>query len=405
MYPEKLYQLAFAFRKTKLWKSLYESELFAVVLPDGEIGYCCVMGSGGEHLALALYVGNKGLDTFRIMQGAGDVEEHPLKSYETMLSQECLQCSFESKDMLSPEELAAVRAYASEHQFTLRGANAFPQFMSYRPASHPWPIIGQRGSQLLCAALEAVLEVSERVKGGEKLRFGFREGPAYDRSVPLLTPSEEGFVWSLHPLPPKQPVRHIEPILSDELLLARLKKAKKRGGTWVCDVVLMPQPFMDDDASAPIFPYTLLTAVCESALVLPTEVVSDYESESETLLRALGNRMLEHGIPKEINVVDERTFALLKNLAAILKIRLTIQEENDLLDEMEMDFLAYVSVQTADTVEEEAADFAEMFLTLDDDTLLTLPNELWGQLCSLEQQGMLDEAVARRLRALSKRKR
>ena len=88
MYPDKLYQLAFAFRKTNLWKSLYESELFAVALPDGEIGYCCVMGSGGEHLALALYVGNKGLDTFRIMQGAGEVEAHPLKAYETMLSQD-----------------------------------------------------------------------------------------------------------------------------------------------------------------------------------------------------------------------------------------------------------------------------------------------------------------------------
>ena len=405
MYLDKLYQLAFVFRKTKLWKSLYESELFAVALPDGEIGYCCVMGSGGEHLALALYVGNKGLDTFRIMQEAGDAEEHPLKAYETMLSQDCLQCSFESKDMLSPEELSAVRAYALEHQLTLRGANAFPQFMRYRPAGHPWPILGQRENQLLCAALEAVLEVSKRVKDGEKLRLGFREGPAYDRSVPLLTPSEEGFVWSLHPLPPKQPVQYPEPVLSDELLLARLKKAKKSGGTWVCDVVLMPQPFMDDDASAPIFPYTLLTAICEPVLVLPTEVVSYYESENDTLLRALGNRMLEHGIPKEIRVVDERTYALLKNLVAVLKIRLTLQEENDLLDEMEMDFLSYVSAQTMDTVEEDAADFAEMFLTLDDDTLLTMPNELWKQLRSLEQQGMLDEAVARRFRALSKRKR
>ena len=278
------------------------------------------------------------------------------------------------------------------------------QFMSYHPASHPWPILGQTESQLLCAALEAVLEVSKRVKDGEKLRLGFREGPAYDRSVPLLTPSEGGFVWSLHPLPPRWPVRHIEPVLSDELLLARLKKAKKRGGTWVCDVVLMPQPFMDDNASAPVFPYTLLTAICEPALVLSTEVVSNYESESEALLRALGNRMLEHGIPKEIRVVDERTYAFLKNLAALLKIRLTLQEKNDLLDEIEMDFLAYVSSQTADTVEIDAADFAEMILTLDDDTLLTMPNELWGQLCSLEQQGMLDEAVARQLRALSKRK-
>lgn len=405
MYPDKLYQLAFAFRKIKLWKSLYESELFAVALPNGEIGYCCVMGSGGEHLALALYLGDKGLNSFRLLQEMGGVEVHPLKAYEAMLSQNCLQCSFESKDMLSPEELSAVRAYASEHQLTLRGANAFPQFMVYHPASHPWSISDQGDIQLLCAALEAALEVGKQVKGGNKVQLGFREGLAYDRSVPLLTRSGEGFIWSVHSLPPKQPAQYPEPVLSDELLMARLKKAKKRGGIWVCDVVLMPQPIMEDDASVPTFPYTLLTFVCDTELALPTEVVSNFESGSETLLRALGSRMLEHGIPREIRVVDERTYALLKNLAAALKIKLTLQEENDLLNAMEMDFMEYVGVQTADTVEEEAALFAEMFLTLDDDILLSMPNEIWGQLCSLEQQGMLDEAVAQRLRSLSKRKR
>lgn len=404
MYPDKLYQLAFAFRKIKLWKSLYESELFAVVLPDGEIGYCCVMGSGGEHLALALYLGNKGLDSFRLLQEMGGVEVHPLKAYEAMLSQNCLQCSFESKDTLSPKELSTVRAYASKYQLTLRGANAFPQFVVCHPASHPWSITDRGDIQLLCAALEAALEVGKQVKDGNKVRLGFQEGLAYDRSVPLLTKSGEDFVWSLYPLPPKQPAQYPEPSLSDELLLARLKKTKKRDGVWVCDVVLMPQPIVEDDASVPTFPYTLLTAVCKPVLVLPTEVVSNFESESEALLRALGNRMLEHGIPREIRVVNERTYSLLKNLASVLKIKLTIQEENDLLDEMEMDFLTYVSAQTPDTVEAEAAIFAEMFLTLDDDILLSMPNEIWGQLCSLEQQGMLDETVAQRLRSLSKRK-
>lgn len=405
MYPNKLYQLAFAFRKAKLWKALYDSELFAVTLPDGEVGYCCIMGAAGEHLALALYVGNSGLDNYRLLQEVGNMEVHPLKAYEIMLSQDCLQCSFENKDMLSPEELSAARTYASEHQFALRGANAFPQFVSYHPASHPWPVSDQRDIRLLCAALEAALEVSKRLKGADKIRLGFREGPAHDRSIPLLTRSGEGFVWSLHPLPSKQPAQYPEPTLNNDLLLARLRKTKKRSGIWVCDVVLMPQPMMEDDATAPIFPYTLLLAVCETELALPTEVISNYESECETLLRALGNRMLEHGIPKEIRVVDERTYALLKNLASALKIKLILQTEDDLLNEMEMDFLEYTSAQTADTVEEAAAEFVEVFLTLDDDSLLSLPNELWEQLCSLERQGVLDEAVAQRLRALSKRKR
>lgn len=66
-YPDKLYQLAFALRKAKLWRSLYENELFAVTLSGGEIGYCCVMGSVEEHLALALYRGSKGLDSLRFL--------------------------------------------------------------------------------------------------------------------------------------------------------------------------------------------------------------------------------------------------------------------------------------------------------------------------------------------------
>lgn len=404
MYPDQLYQLAFAFRKTKLWKSLYESELFAVALPTGEVGYCSIMGFGGEHLALALYIGNKGLDSFRLLQEAGVAEMHPLKAYEAMLRQDCLQCSFESKDTLSPQELSAVRAYASRHRISIRGANAFPQFMRFRPATHPWPISEQGDIRLLCAALQAVLEVSERVKGGDKLRLGFREGPAYDRSVPLLTRAGEGFVWDLHPLPTKQPIQYSEPNLKDELLSARLRKARKRSGAWVCDVVLVPQPVMEDEASVPIFPYTLLAAVCETGMALPTEIVTNFEGGTEALLRALGNRMLEHGVPKEIRMVNARTYALLKNFAAALKIELVLQPENDLLDEMEMDFFEYATSQTADSIEEDAALFAEMFLELDDNSLLSMPDELWGQLCSLEQQGMLDEDVAKRLRLLSKQR-
>ncbi len=72
MYSDKLYHAALAFRKTKLWKSLYDSELFAVSLSNGEIGYCCIMGYLGEHIALSLYIGNRGLDSYRLLQELGN---------------------------------------------------------------------------------------------------------------------------------------------------------------------------------------------------------------------------------------------------------------------------------------------------------------------------------------------
>lgn len=405
MYSERLYSLAFAVRKTKLWKTLYDNELFAVSLSNGEIGYCSVMGALGEHLALALYIGSKGLDSYRLFQEANHMEMNVLKTQEFMLSQVCLQCSFESKDELSSEELDAVRKYAAEHQIALRGANAFPQFMSYQAAHYPWPVSRGTDEELLCEILEAALEVSAKLKEGKKSELGFSEGPAYDRSVPLLTPVGEGFKWSLYPLLPKQPVTYPMPVLRDELLMMRLKKAKGRSSDWVCDVVMTPEPFAPEDGSAPVFPYMLLVANCETGLILPTDVVSNYEDEADTLVWSIGNRMLEDGIPKCICVVDDRTYALLKNIAAALKIRIVRQQENSLLDTLEEDLLDYCGGQDIDSGDDSANDFFEMFMSLDDNTLLSMPNELWHQLQALEQQGLLADDIAMRVRSLSKAKR
>ena len=404
MYSERLYSLAFAVRKTKLWKTLYDNELFAVSMSNGEIGYCSVMGALGEHLALALYIGSEGLDSYRLFQEANHMEMNVLKTQEFMLSQVCLQCSFESKEELSSRELDAVRKYAAKHQIALRGANAFPRFMSYQAAHYPWPVSREVDEELVCEMLEAALEVSAKLKEEKKIELGFSEGPAYDRSVPLLAPVGEGFKWSLHPLPPKQPVSYPMPVLRDELLMMRLKKTK-RSSSWACDVVMTPEPVAPEDGSAPVFPYMLLVANCETGLVLPTDVVTNYEDGADALVRAVGNRMLEEGIPKCICVVDDRTYALLKNIAGALKIKVVRQRENSLLDALEEDLLHYCGSQGIDGGDDSANDFFEMLMSLDDDTLLSMPNELWHQLQALEQQGPLTDDIAMRIRSLSKVKR
>ena len=44
MATEKMYELALRFYNAKLWDLMYDDELFAVGLSDGEIGYCSIMG-------------------------------------------------------------------------------------------------------------------------------------------------------------------------------------------------------------------------------------------------------------------------------------------------------------------------------------------------------------------------
>ena len=61
MYKKSLYDKAFKYFQTNLWKQFYDTDLFAVKFKDGEIGYCCVMGQLGKHICLSVYAGNEGL--------------------------------------------------------------------------------------------------------------------------------------------------------------------------------------------------------------------------------------------------------------------------------------------------------------------------------------------------------
>ena len=76
-----------------------------------------------------------------------------------------------------------------------------------------------------------------------------------------------------------------------------------------------------------------------------------------------------------------------------------------MLNTLEEDLLDYCSGQDIDTGDDSANDFFEMFMSLDDDILLSMPNELWHQLQALEQQGLLADDIAMRVRSLSKGKR
>lgn len=407
MYPDRLYDLALNYRKTKLWKALYDSEFFTVSLSNGQIGYCCVMGFLGEHIALAIYIGNRGLDTYRLLQNMGCVEMNALKEQEWMESQDCLQCAFECKESLSPRELVGIQSYARPRRIAFRGTNAFPQFVRYSPACYPWLVSEPAEVGFLCEALTAALEVSAKLASKGKDHLGFTEGPAYDREIPLLTPIDDGFVWTRHRLPPEQSVCYPEPKLRDELLLRRLKQVKKRSGTWICDVVMVPQPVTEfegdaDEAnveSAPRFPYVLLTADQKTQTVFPGKMASSYAGGAEEMLTALGNHMLESGVPRQIHVVDQRTRTLVKDLAETLGIKLVLQQESGLLDDLEEEFFAYCS-ESEPNIEEEIQQLVGTLLSADEDMFLSIPDELLQQLRLMERQGLLPEEIAAKIRSL-----
>ena len=193
MATERMYELAFQYKGIKLWQQLYDDELFAVRLSDGAIGYCCVMGMIGEHNALALYVGEEGYQSYCAIRNADQDRMTDQMMGELLTSQNCLQCSFESKDMLSEEELEEVRQYASSHQKPLRGKNAFPQFTKYRPGRFPWHYDSALDEQRICDALGAAAALKKMLRSYSKEELGLFKLDEEPAKIPMLV--FEGGRW------------------------------------------------------------------------------------------------------------------------------------------------------------------------------------------------------------------
>lgn len=414
LYPEELYDLAFELKKIKLWDRLFEDEIFAFPLADGQTGYCVIMGMMGEHFALALYIGERGLQSFR------NIQQYPsfmssgqssMKAVEFMLSQCCLQCSFENKDELSPEELASVRAYASSRQIKFRGANSFPQFTKFLPAKMPQNISGEDVGYLT-EAMRAALEVNRRLmedngREVEKESLGFSTGPAYNRSYPLLTPDGDGFKWSIGQFSPPSPPEYLRPVLQDDLLRERVKRAKKQNTSWACDLVMLPSAIMDERDNEPCFVYTLILADKRSGETIPIELVPDYKENAQKLLRDLGERMLERGAPRQLIVTDDRTCAFLEDFALATDIRLVQNVEDELIEDIEESLMEAMDGGAPGNIEyDEVLGMISTLLTVGDEAeLLVLPDDTWNKLRTAAKDRGAPEEIMRRFEELDRKRK
>jgi hypothetical protein len=93
---KKLYDLMAEVKELAPWEWMEESHIFGVQAPEtGELGFISVMGALGEHYAVAVYQGTKGLGGFWDMQSKGSK-----LTPEVVLQIPQLQASFEDRDLI-----------------------------------------------------------------------------------------------------------------------------------------------------------------------------------------------------------------------------------------------------------------------------------------------------------------
>jgi len=317
-----LYEAAIQFRDTQPWNWMWDSNLFGVQDPESDqVGYCCVMGRLGEHFALGVYLGAKGLESYRKTRAAAARPD-----FETFMLQECLMASFEERGMLQTPDLQVIKTLGLK----FRGRNAWPLFRSFQPGYHPWYLAAGE-ARFLTTALQQAIHVALR----------FRDDPALltppqknQYLVRVLEREEAGWRWTdkwLAPAPVEKTEVTAAPI--DEARLQRIvKKAYPRRGGWEIDFFYSPSG-VQERGERPYYPHVILVVDRDSGLILGTDLLEPMTYVSklpDTFLKTIERLRF---LPNEVLVRQSDAFKLLEAIASRLGIRLALVKRLRALEE------------------------------------------------------------------------
>lgn len=346
MNRDRYYELAYAFRDTKIWKQLYEEELFAVKLPSedgGRIGYCSVMGRNGEHMSLAVYVGAEGFTSLRKLLALTEQETVGPADY---LTQDCIQCSLEQRDQFPPQELDAVRAFCRKTDRPFRAP--LPKFTRFYPCCVPWEVTDEADWKAIETALLVLVKLSETIRRDGKAALGLHpvavglEGDSYvpeqlglfgnvptdgEVTVPLYSLVNGELRTERIPLPPYTEKSLAAPAEPDDAVMAKLKRKPKKG-VYECEIIRLPEP---QEGEPPYLPAVLITVTGEGFLREPSigqGAVYDPDQLLNDFIDGLGD-----SCPKAIKVRTEETKNLLEPFCKKANILLAHSDRLEHLDE------------------------------------------------------------------------
>ena len=301
---KNLYQAASEFKKAQPWNELYDADLICIKNPnDGTIGYCSIMGRNGEHYALGVYLGDRGIFGFyEIMKKGGMIPSHQVLSL-----QDCIMCSFEDRDQLSNEDRKQIKTMG----LSFRGRNAWPLFRRFEPGYYPWYINEEECAFLTHALKQTLFVVDDLIKG--KLNIDFEHG----KTILRYSDEKDGELkWYNKEMQLTVPRVIYNPVeINDDILIRKIKKAgSMRNVSIQADISYMPSPVQEKRGERPYFPRVFIIAEQKSGLILDFKMYQDINDDVNIVLNKLINIFLQKGIPKEIHVRNEEVGSILEDL-------------------------------------------------------------------------------------------
>lgn len=307
---KRLYDLAAKIKDLAPWDWMDEDDIFGFQMPEtGELGFVSVMGSLGEHYAVAIYQGVRGLGGFWMMQELG-----PNLTPDVILQIPQLQASFEDREVITNED----REIMKKLGLKFRGRQAWTQFRSYHPGCMPWYLERAEAQMLICG-LEQTLDVAPCFKEDPDLLFPTDSDDDY-----LVRVCENG-TWKDSQMRVEDSYQQTLNLEMNFQALEKLQAMMPGDAIVEVDISMLPDPVQDNRKERPFFPYMLLIAEHNSSFILASELLAPlpspeamWEQVPMKVVESLANKLA----PKEIQIQDEFLQVLLQPVGEALNIKI-----------------------------------------------------------------------------------
>ena len=387
---EHMYDLAFKFKSTEIWKYVYEDELFAVKLSDDRIAFCSIMGSTGQHIALALYIGAEGFESFRMLHDRSSTAPHAdmLQNLDTM------QLSLESAEFVSPDERKMVQSYAQKHNLSLSGSFAYPHFVRYRPHCLPWLIDQESDWTAMEESLRTVLAISDDLKALNADGLSLKSVIGDGQPIPLFWLEGDDVQIGKTTIPAPVERQYPEALPIDEFTLAMLKK-KPMTGILQCEVKYLPDPIQSDTDGPSYYPAMLVTVEKKKGLFRQTGIIEGPDASPDALLKELVNHLVSFDhCPRAIEVRTEQTAAVLRGFCSSVGIQMKTVK---VLPDLDQAWKSVTQGMKGNDYGNINSDMLEMLAALPDNELANLPPAIRDQLKGMADRGQLPNELERKL--------
>jgi hypothetical protein len=320
----RLYIAAQKFKDSKCYKWMFNNDIFGVQNPyTGEIGYCSIMGNVGNHIAIAVYKGEKGLyEVLKLLSGEVDVE-----SPDALFMQDCIMLSFEDRTRLTNKDLNIIKQLGLKY----RGKKEWPLFRDYTPGLFPWYLNGD-DCRFLTLVIEQAVEVAMLCKKDKHLIYDCN-----DDEFLVRVPQKNGdtFSWEtkhIIPEPFNQSLFTVE--VADEISVRRLKNVTpKSGNVWEIDTFYAPSPVADN--GRPFYPKACLYLDHDGESILGIHLIEKLEESGYEFVDKFIDTIETMGyLPRCIYVEREETYALFNDICKKLGIELVMVETLSLMNEI-----------------------------------------------------------------------